>query len=68
MLFPHDVIRAKKNVLDFSFVGAEPWFLYQKVDHFTVRTYGVNQAFPLAEGIWLPRKSRQIRFFGKDQC
>ena len=55
-------------MLDFSFVGAGPWFLYQKVDHFTVRTYGVNQAFRLAEGIWLPQKSSQIRFFGKDQC
>ena len=33
----------------------------------TVRTCGVNQAFQFAEGIWLHRNSRQIRFiFGKD--
>ena len=44
-----------------------PWFLYQMVAHFTMRTYGVNQEFRFAEGIWLHRKSRQIRFFfGKD--
>ena len=38
------------------------------VDHFTMRTHGVNQAFRFVEGIWLHRKSRQIRFFlsGKD--
>ena len=33
------------------------------VDHFTMRTHGVNQAFRFGEGIWLHRKSRQIRFF-----
>ena len=31
------------------------------VAHFTMRTYGVNQAFSFVEGIWLHRKSRQIR-------
>ena len=31
------------------------------VAHKTMRTYGVNQAFRF--GIWLHRKSRQIRFF-----
>ena len=37
------------------------------VAHFTMRTYGVNQAFRFGEGIWLHRKSRQIRFiFRKD--
>ena len=25
-----------------------------------MRTYGVNQVFRFVEGIWLPRKSRQI--------
>ena len=37
------------------------------VDHFTVRTYVVNQAFRFVEGIWLHQKGRQIGFFfGKD--
>ena len=31
------------------------------VAHFTIRTYGVNQAFQFVDGIWLHRKSRQIR-------
>ena len=31
------------------------------VAHFTMRTYGVNQAFRFGERIWLHRKSRQIR-------
>ena len=39
------------------------WYLYQIVDQNTVRTYVVNQVFRLVEGIWLHRKSRQIRFF-----
>ena len=33
------------------------------VAHFTMRTYGVNQEFRFAEGIWLHRKSRQVRVF-----
>ena len=33
------------------------------VGHFTMRTHGVNKAFRFVEGIWLHRKSRQIRFF-----
>ena len=33
------------------------------VAHLPMRTYGVNQAFQFVEGIWLHRKSRQIRFF-----
>ena len=33
------------------------------VAHFTMRTHGVNQAFRFIEGIWLHRKSHQIRFF-----
>ena len=33
------------------------------VAHFTVLTCGVNQEIRLAEGIWLRRKSGQIRFF-----
>ena len=33
------------------------------VAHFTMRTHGVNQAFRFVEGIWLHRKSHQIRFF-----
>ena len=37
-------------------------FSYKMVAHFTMR-YGVNQAFRFDEGIWLHRKSRQIRFF-----
>ena len=28
-----------------------------------MRTHGVNQAYSFVEGIWLHRKSRQIRFF-----
>ena len=37
------------------------------VAHFTIRTYGVNQAIRFVEGIWLYRKSRQIKKnFGKD--
>ena len=35
------------------------------VAHFTMRTYGVYQLFRFVEGIWLHRKSRQIRFFRK---
>ena len=35
------------------------------VAHFTMRTHGVNQAFRFVEGIWLHRKSRQIRFFSE---
>ena len=36
------------------------------VDHFARRTYRVNQEFRNFEGIWLHRKSRQIRIcFGK---
>ena len=36
--------------------------------YYTVCTCGVNQAFRCVEGIWLHRKSRQVRFFflGKD--
>ena len=33
------------------------------VARFTKRTYGVNKEFRFVEGIWLQRKSRQIRFF-----
>ena len=33
------------------------------VAHSTMRTYGVNQEFRFDEGIWLHRKSGQIRFF-----
>ena len=33
------------------------------VAHFTMGTYGVNQEFRFDEGIWLHRKSGQIRFF-----
>ena len=35
------------------------------VAHLTMRTHGVNQAFRFVEGIWLHRKSRQIRFFSE---
>ena len=35
------------------------------VAHFTNRAYGVNQEFQFVKGIWLQRKSRQIRFFLK---
>ena len=41
-------------------------FLYEMVDHFTMRTYGVNQTFRFIECIWLHRKSRQIRFFSEN--
>ena len=40
-----------------------PWFLYQMVAHFTMRTHRVKQEFRFVEGIWLHRKSRQTRFF-----
>ena len=33
------------------------------VAHLTMRTHGVDQAFRFVVGIWLHRKSRQIRFF-----
>ena len=33
------------------------------VAHLTMRTHGVNQVLRFVEGIWLYRKSRQIRFF-----
>ena len=33
------------------------------VAHSIMRTYGVNQEFRFDEGIWLYRKSGQIRFF-----
>ena len=36
------------------------------VAHFTMRTHGVNQAFRFVEGIWLHRKSHQIRFFSEN--
>ena len=36
------------------------------VAHFTMRTYGVNQAFQFVEGIWLHQKSRQIWFFSEN--
>ena len=35
------------------------------VDHFTMRTHGVNQAFRFVEGIWLHQKSHQIQFFSE---
>ena len=39
------------------------------IAHLTMRTHGVNQAFRFVEGIWLHRKSHQIRFlFGKRPC
>ena len=38
-------------------------FLYWMVAHFTLRTYGVHQAFRFVEGIWLHRKSRQSEIF-----
>ena len=49
----------------FLHLWADPWFLYYMVAHFTLRKYGVKQAFRFFEGIWLHRKSRQIRFFRK---
>ena len=33
------------------------------VAHFTMRTHGVNQEVRFDEGIWLYRKSGEIRFF-----
>ena len=36
------------------------------VAHFTMRTYGVNQEFRFDRGIWLHRKSHQIRFFSEE--
>ena len=41
------------------------WFLFEMVTHFTMRTYGVNQAFQFVNGIWIHRNSRQIRFLLK---
>ena len=40
---------------------ARTWVLYKMVAHFTMRTYELNQAFRFVEGIWIHRKSRQIR-------
>ena len=39
------------------------WNLYKMVAQNMVRTYGVNQIFRFAEGIWLNRKSCQVRLF-----
>ena len=52
----------KKPKVSF-FLNKLDGFLYWMVAHFTMRTHGVNQAFHYVEGIWLHRKSRQIRFF-----
>ena len=38
------------------------WF-YIYGFYFTIRTYGVKQEFRFDEGVWLHRKSGQIRFF-----
>ena len=45
--------------------SAGPWYLYKMVAQNMVLTYGVKQVFRIAEGIWLHRKSRQIRHFGR---
>ena len=37
------------------------------VAHFTMRTHGVKQAFRFVEGIWLHRKSHQIRYFSSEK-
>ena len=37
------------------------------VAHFIICTHGVNQAFRFVEGIWLHRKSRQIRFLSSEK-
>ena len=37
--------------------------LYYMVAHFIMRTYGINQESRFVEGIWLDRKSHQIRIF-----
>ena len=42
-------------------------YLYLMEAQNTVRTYGIKQVFRFVEGIWLHRKSRQIRFFRKRQ-
>ena len=53
-----------KGLFLFEIFPSSPcFFLYQMVAHFTLRTYGVNQEFRFVEGIWLHRKSSQIRFF-----
>jgi len=45
------------------------WFLYKMVAHFTMRTYGVNQAFQFIEGIWLHRKESNPGFISnKANC
>ena len=53
-------IQRKKevNVSEFS---VNP--LYKMVAQITVRTFEENQVFRVIEGIWLHRKSRQIRIF-----
>ena len=35
------------------------------VAHLTMRTNGVRQGFRFVEGMWLHRKSSQIRFFSR---
>ena len=47
------------NILD---ILNSSWLLFYIVAHFTMHTHGLNQAFLFFEGIWLHRKSRQIRF------
>ena len=43
------------------------WVLQKIVVHLTLRSYGVNQTIRFVEGIWLHRKSRQIRLFFSEQ-
>ena len=35
-LFPHQLLQRKASA---------PWFVYEMVDHFTLRTYDVNKVF-----------------------
>ena len=42
--------------------------LQKIVVHLTLRSYGVNQAIRFVEGIWLHRKSRQIRLFFQNRA
>ena len=48
------------NLLGFFSVAFLVWVLYLMIVHFTMRTYGVNQAFGFVEIIWLHRKSLHI--------
>ena len=53
----------QKYFFDFFFPLIKTMVYIKDGCSFTMRTHGVIQAFRFVEGIWLHRKSHQIRFF-----